>query len=119
MSVTIYVPQPYSTLRHLASYEHPGRPSRSVAGSWIDDFVALKRAIMLCPFCVNKFNPRKAHYEVWRRDVYAVAKCDDCKQHSRQIRTFIHESTHYQVGDTPRTKSRRGRWAFLKIRSRH
>ena len=116
MSVTIHVPQPFSKTRYLGSLEHPGRPSRSIAGGWIADFVALNRAIMLCPFCVHKFNPRQNRYEVWRRDLYSIAKCDDCKQQSRQIRTFIPESLHFQVGDTERKP--RGRWAYFTIRSR-
>ena len=111
MGVTILVPHPVTPRRLLASYEHPGRPSGSVAGGWIDDFVALKRCIMLCPFCVHKFNPRAAHYEVWRTDLYSVARCDDCKHLSRQIRTFIHQSQHAETGEFMRHRPTRGRWA--------
>jgi hypothetical protein len=118
MSITIHVPQPYTHKRYLDSMEHPGRPSKSVAGGWIADFVALKRAIMLCPFCVHKFNPGANHYEVWRNDIYSVAKCDDCKQHSRQIRTFIHQSNHLSAGEWMRHKPVKGRWAFLRRSSR-
>ena len=117
MSITIHVPQPVTHRRLLASYEHPGRPSGSVAGGWIADFVALKRCIMLCPFCVGKFNPRKYNYEVWRNDLYSVARCDDCKQHSRQIRSFIHESNHYDTGEWMSHSPRRGRWATFFTRS--
>ena len=111
MAVTIHVPKPVTQQRLLDSYEHPGRPSRSVAGSWIADFVALKRCIMLCPFCVNKFNPRKHQYEVWRNEWYAIARCDDCKQMSRQIRSFIHESQHYETGEWMSHSPKSGRWA--------
>ena len=113
MSVTILVPKPVTKQRLMESYEHPGRPSRSTAGGWIADFVALKRVIMLCPFCVHKFNPRANAYEVWRRDLYSVAKCDDCKQTSRQIRTFIHQSQHHETGEWMRHMPSRGRWSIF------
>ena len=114
MSVTVLVRKPDTAQRRLESMEHPGRPSGSVAGGWIADFVALKRVIMLCPFCVGKFNPRANKYEVWRNDLYSVAKCDDCKQMSRQIRTFIHQSQHHETGEWMRHKPTRGRWSIFK-----
>jgi hypothetical protein len=75
----------------------------------MSDLAALRQAITLCPFCVSKFNPKAHQYEVWRRDVYVVAKCDGCKQQSRSVRMFIHESQHYDVGEWQHP--RRGRWA--------
>ena len=112
MAITIHVPQPYSQKRYMASLEHPGRPSGGTAGSWVADFVALNRAIMLCPFCVNKFNPRANKYEVWRNEIYSIAKCDDCRQTSRQIRTFIPIAQHYNLGEWMQ-RPKRGRWAHL------
>ena len=117
MAITIHIPKPFTRARYLDSMEHPGRPSRSIAGSWISDFVALGKAIMLCPFCVHKFHPRSHQYEVWRNEWYSIAKCDDCKQLSRQIRTFIPQRYHAELGDfTQRPK--RGRWMDWKLISR-
>lgn len=110
MAIEIHVPQPVTRQRILKSMEAPGRHAKRVAGGWIADFVALKRAIMLCPFCTPKFNPRANHYEHWRRDIWSTARCDGCNQFSTHIKTFIHQSQHHDVGawDRPR---RRGRWA--------
>lgn len=108
MSLTIHVPTPDTPAKVRKAAIAPGRPSNRVAGGWIDDHVALKKMISLCPFCVPKFNPRGNHYELWR-SVYTVAKCDDCNQHDLRCKSFIHQSTHDAVGDWSR--SRRGRWA--------
>ena len=91
-----------------ALQEAPGRPITRIAGGWIADLTALKQTVMLCPFCTHKFNPRKHHYELWREDWLALARCDACRQTSRATKVFIHQSLHDAVGDD---RSRhRGRW---------
>ena len=87
--------------------EDPGRPDRRPRGGWLDDLTSLKKFISLCPLCVGKFNPRLYGYELWR-SIYTVARCDLCKAFEIRCKSFIHESTHDQVGDVFR---RRGRWA--------
>lgn len=109
MPLEIHVPKPETKARVLASLEAQ-RPWNRPAGGWLDDFVALRKAIMLCPFCAPKFNPRARNYEVWRRELLVMARCDGCNQVSHQIRTFIHESTHDSVGEIQKPR-RRGRWA--------
>jgi len=109
MPLTIHIPTPDTPQKHLKSLEVWGRPSGRAAGGWIADFVGLGRCVMLCPADVHKFNPRKHHYEVWRRDLYSVARCDDCNQISHKIRTFIPQALHDVSGDF--TRPRRGRWA--------
>ena len=113
MSLTIHVPKPDTPLRRVQASEAPGRPWNRLAGGWIDDQVELKKFVMLCPFCVHKFNPRKNHYEVWRREVQGIGKCDDCKQISPYLKGFIHQSSHDLGGDfmVGGPKRRRGRWA--------
>lgn len=109
MPVTLYVPRQYTKRQSLSSLEAPGRPVGQVAGSWVADRTALRQTVILCPFCVSKFNPRAHQYEPWRRFLYAVARCDDCRQISPRTRMFIHESLHAAVGEeSPRR--RRGRW---------
>ena len=107
--VTIHVPTPDTPRKILKSLEAGGKPVGRLAGGWVDDFAALRKAIMLCEFCSPRFNAKQNKYAVWRRDIYAIAKCDGCNQTSRHIKTYIHESTVPDVGEEPRR--RRGRWS--------
>lgn len=106
MTLTIHVPKPDTPQRRLASYESSGRPMGRVAGGWIADLTGLKQTVMLCPYCVNKFHPRQHCYEVWRDEWLVIARCDGCKQHSRNSKVFIHQSLHDEIGDD----RKRGRW---------
>ena len=115
MGVTIAVPKNdklgsgYGPYAETFVGADPNRPSGMTAGSWVGDFVALRKMVTLCPHCIHKFNPRKVNYEVWRRDLYSVGKCDDCNQWTQYLRAFIHESLHADVGEWQ--SPRRGRWA--------
>lgn len=100
--------QGFSAKERLKADEDPGRPSGRIAGGWVSDLAALQKFIMLCPFCISKFNPRRAGYEVWRQHIYCVGKCDGCKQMSTYTKGFIHEVYHQTVGDWERP--RKGRW---------
>lgn len=107
MSLTIHVPKPDTPQRRLAASESNGRPAGRVAGGWISDITALKQTVLLCPFCVEKFSPRSHHYELWRTEWLVLAKCDGCKNYSRNSKVFIHQSLHDEVGED---RPRRGRW---------
>ena len=98
----------YTRAEQRVALESKGRPWTRVAGGWIADMAAKQQFIILCPFCVAKFNPRIHHYEVWRQRVSCIGRCDGCGQQSHQARGFIHQSTHDAVGEW--TRPRRGRW---------
>jgi hypothetical protein len=100
--------QGYSKTERLKADEDAGRPWTRPAGGWISDLAELQKFIMLCPFCISKFNPRRAGYEVWRQNIYGVGKCDGCKQMSTYIKGFISEALHQTVGEWERP--RKGRW---------
>ena len=89
--------------------EDPGRPWNRPAGGWISDLAGAKKFIMLCPFCLPKFNPRKNGYESWRRHIYSVGKCDGCKNLDTRLMGFINEEFHSTVGEWE--KPHKGRWA--------
>lgn len=114
MALEILIPKPDTPQRRAAAAEAPGRPWVRPAGGWVNDLAALRQTVMLCEFCDPKWNPRRAQYEPWRRDLWVTARCDACKQMSRHVKTYIHESLHVTVGD-PETRRRRGRWgSFLR-----
>lgn len=98
----------FTKREQLVAKEAKGRPWHRPAGGWVDDLVGRRLMVMLCPFCVGKFNPRVHHYEVWRSHLNSIGRCDGCNQVSHQIRGFIHQSTHDAVGEW--TRPRRGRW---------
>jgi hypothetical protein len=108
------VGQGFSRRERLMADEHPGRPSGGTAGSWISDFVSLQKMISLCPLCLHKFNPRQNGYEVWRREVQLVGKCDDCKQMTPYLKGFIHQSLHDIIGEPNRPT--KGRWRLKPVR---
>lgn len=68
-------------LRDIAeSFEDPGRKKGKPSGSYIDDLVALKKAVILCDGCVRKFSAERAGYERPARFSTVRAKCDDCRE---------------------------------------
>lgn len=87
-------------------------PRGKLAGTHIDDQVQQAALVQFCEFCNPKFNPKKNHYEVWRRETYIRGLCDGCGQYTLHGTAFIHQSTHDLVGEWERRpQSRRGRWA--------
>jgi hypothetical protein len=91
----------------------PSGPRGRLAGTHIDDQVALTKMIVLCEFCNPKFNPRKNRYEVWRKETWVRGACDGCSNYTLHGRGFIHQSFHEQVGEWENRpmSARRGRWA--------
>ena len=101
--------QGFNARERLAADEAPGRPWNRTAGGWVADLTALHKFVILCPFCVPKFNPRQNQYEPWRRHNMIVGRCDGCKQVSTQARGYMHQANHGLTGEWERP--RRGRWS--------
>lgn len=72
--------------------EHPGRPARQSAGSWLDDLTALHKTVTLCWHCAPKFQHKRAGYYKDGRFPFVWARCDDCRRHNSQTHIYIHES---------------------------
>jgi len=98
----------------LEMAEVPSGPKGMTAGSHIADLGALAKLIQLCEFCKPKFNARKNHYEVWRRETYVRGACDGCGQFTLHGVAYIHQSTHDLVGEWENRplSTRKGRWAL-------
>lgn len=79
--MNILVPKPLvRTKRGLVAPEEAfGRPKGKPAGSYVDDLVALGKAIVLCLTCRHRFDFKKARYRVpdWGRHV--IGRCDGCR----------------------------------------
>ena len=92
----------------------PIGPRGKTAGTHVDDHVQQGALVQFCEFCVNKFNPKKNRYEVWRRETYIYGLCDGCGQYTMHGVAFIHQSTHGLVGEWENRplSTRKGRWAL-------
>lgn len=76
----IIVKRQWSKQEVLASTEDPGRKRGKPSGSYIDDLVALKKAVILCSGCLHKFNAKKVGYKKPERFSVVRGKCDDCRE---------------------------------------
>jgi len=72
----------------------PGAPSKTLAGSWISDLVALGKAIVLCPSCEKKFPAARVGYKhkILGMDLDVVAgDCDWCGHFFNRAKLFLPE----------------------------
>ena len=92
----------------------PVGPHGKTAGSHISDLSEQAALVMLCEGCNPKFNPKKNHYEPWRRETYSRGLCDGCGTYTLHGLAFIHQSTHALVGEWENRplRTRKGRWAL-------
>ncbi len=113
--------------------EDPGRQTNPKKGyqspaAYLDDLAALKRAIILCSFCVNKWgSPRKKGYRArfvpdpsGTTSGYAVqGKCDACKQmtgHMGGGKVYVAADLWKRVSMDPVEAKRRARNLWSKRR---
>ena len=111
--------------------EHPGRQTNPKRGyqspaSYLDDLAAMKQAIILCSFCINKWgSPRKKGYRA--RFVpdpsgvtsgYAVhGTCDACKQKTGNMgggKVYVAAETWKTISMDPVEAKRRARDLWRK-----
>lgn len=73
------------TPREILRYSMARGKSMGVtAGSYIDDLVALGKALSLCVLCVRKFDAAAAGYAQRSNLPFARGRCDGCGQFSEQ-----------------------------------
>jgi hypothetical protein len=82
----------YTPRERAKRAEDPGRPTRRLAGGYIDDLAALHKAIALCLSCAPKFNAAHYGYATKRNLPFVRGQCDGCGQYSPQARLFLHHS---------------------------
>ena len=78
----------------LKAAEWKGGPGKGrLAGGWIADMAALKKAVLLCDFCVRRWAPRNYGYRrrnLWPGQSFAFARCDGCGR-TQQCFMHLHE----------------------------
>ncbi len=108
---------------------NPKRGYQSPA-AYLDDLAAMKKAIILCSFCINKWgSPRKKGYRArFVPDPTGVASgyavigtCDACKQNTANMgggKVYISTDLWSKVSMDPREAHRRARDAWKKKNDR-
>jgi len=71
--------------------EAAGRKIGNPHGTHVTDLAELANTIILCDFCVPKFDWKKYRYYKQREFPYVLGKCDACKTFGR-AQLFIHWS---------------------------
>ena len=73
----------------------PRRPSKKLAGTYIDELASLGKAIILCrKNCQKKFNVAGAGYSLYKEVTgmsYHWGRCDDCNERV-ECNTFLKSS---------------------------
>ena len=71
--------------RHPGATAYTGRRSGRLPGGHIADLSDLKKGIILCETCVQKFNVENAEYVRKKNLPFVMGKCDGCNGfHTRQ-----------------------------------
>ena len=104
----VLVKREWSKAAVLESQAAPVGPKRKLAGTHIDDLVALNKLILMCEYCTHKFSPKAHGYGLWS---LSRGLCDGCGGHTLHGRAFIPDTLHAQSGIYRSTPPRRGRWA--------
>lgn len=100
MSRTILIKQQWTTAQKLKALEGGGKKRNRVAGGWIADLAAQKRAITLCGPCTPKFNPARVGYRKEKEFPVVRAKCDGCSTDDLFCTLYIYEALYSQVRST-------------------
>jgi hypothetical protein len=72
--------------------EAPGRKVGATPGGYIDDFVSLRKSIVLCDACQPKFYYRRAKY--YKDEVHGsrvLSSCDGCRDYTQRGRLYMPE----------------------------
>lgn len=111
MSVELIMKREWTAQDRLQASEAPGRPMKRVHGGWMADLAALRKSIVLCPFCTHKFNPKSHHYRKETDFPEVTGRCDGCKVSDARCTLYIAEELYAQVRmtrDDVRSMARRG-----------
>ena len=84
--------QYWTPARRLFAGEDPGRRPGRLPGGHIDDLVAMKKAIMLCPDCRPKFDAPRHDYMQKSNLPFARGRCDGCSRFSPRMELLCDRS---------------------------
>jgi len=110
----IIVHKEFTKYDRLKAAEDPGRKRGQVKGSYLDDLMALQKAILLCRGCAPQLAIVAKKYHYFKDPKFPVvrASCDVCKEHDEQAQLYLHETL------IPERKQSRGNSTRLTLFSR-
>ncbi len=80
----------WTPFRRLMASEDTGRAPGRLPGGHVMDLSDMKKAVLLCPYCIKKFPRRRSEY-VFKKNLPIVrGKCDGCKGHTLNGRLMVH-----------------------------
>lgn len=95
--------------------ESKPRPATRLPGSWVGDFAAQRKLVLLCDDCDRKWSPRRHGYRL--KDELAVymgfgTRCDGCRSTGWKVKAWVAEEWFGAIG---REAPRRGRWGLNRF----
>ena len=67
-------------------------PRGQTAGSYVMDRADLKKALTLCPGCVQKFDIKGAGYTTKKNLPFVRGRCDGCQTYVDRGHLLVHQS---------------------------
>lgn len=86
----IHAKEYWTAPRRLWASVDTGRKPGRLPGGHVGDIADLKKAVMLCPSCVGKFNPKSHGYVTKSNLPFVRGKCDGCKSYMQRGHLFVH-----------------------------
>lgn len=78
--------------RLLAASVAPGRRPGRLAGGHVIDLADLRKAIVLCHDCKQKFSARRHDYVSKSNLPFVSGRCDGCDRYSPMAVLFVHHT---------------------------
>ena len=69
----------WTPVRRLWAARDTGRAPGRLPGGHVGDIADLKKAVLLCPDCIGKFNASRAEYVAKKNLPRVKGTCDGCK----------------------------------------
>lgn len=112
----LWIPRKLTVLDKVRATLAPSRKRGSVPGSYIDDMVALRKVVLLCPLCIDGFSWKSKRYN--KEDMFCTAKCDVCRTPTEYAVAFIPEENWRTAHPFDKPKPSRGRLGLPVLRRR-
>jgi hypothetical protein len=94
---------------------HPGRKQGKPHGSFVIDLADLRKMVLLCPGCNNKFDYKRHKFRKEKEFPEVIGKCDACRTIDMYCSMYIAEELYTQARSTAEDRRNRHR-TFWKDR---
>lgn len=113
----LWIPRKLTPLDKVRATLDPGRGRGKPAGGYVDDLVALRKVVLLCPFCIKGFSWKHKGYK--KEDVFCTAKCDVCRTPTENAVAFVPEEFWHVKHPFDAPRPSRGRLGLANSNGRN